>query len=96
MAKIGVQSEDIRQQSTNVNKGSAEVTDILTRLTGEIASLAGTWQGAASQAFQDRWQEWQNGATQVQQAMEHMGQFLAQAAEAYETTEDQLRAASSG
>lgn len=95
MAKIGVQSEDIRQQSANVNKGAAEVTDILGRLTGEITNLAGTWQGAASDAFQQRWTDWQNGAKQVQQAMEAMGQFLGQAAEAYESTEDQLRNAAS-
>lgn len=95
MATIGVQSEDIRQQSVDVKRSHAEVTQILAQRTAAIANLASTWQGAASDAFQARWQEWQNGAKQVEAAMEAMGQFLGQAAEAYESTEDQLRSAAS-
>jgi hypothetical protein len=47
----------------------------------------------ASAAFQTRWQEWQAGATQVQQAMDSMGIFLDEAARTYEETEEALRAA---
>ncbi|OLT14079.1 hypothetical protein BJF78_19920 [Pseudonocardia sp. CNS-139] len=93
MARIGVQSEDLRQQSTTVKTGAAEVNDTLGRLTGQIQTLAASWEGAASAAFQARWQEWQAGATQVQQAMDSMGIFLDEAARAYEETEDSLRAA---
>ena len=93
MARIGVQSEDLRQQATAVKAGAAEVSETLSRLTGQIQSQAATWEGAASAAFQTRWQEWQAGATQVQQAMDSMGIFLDEAARAYEETEDSLRAA---
>lgn len=95
MAKIGVQSEDLRQLSTTVRTGSGEVNDLLSRMTGQLQQLASTWEGAASEAFQTRWQDWQTGATQVQQAMEAMGVFLEQAAQSYETTEEELRAAAS-
>ena len=93
MARIGVQSDELRQQATTVKAGAAEVNDILARLTGQIQTLASTWEGAASAAFQTRWQEWQTGATQVQQAMDSMGIFLDEAARTYEETEDSLRAA---
>jgi 6 kDa early secretory antigenic target len=93
MARIGVQSEELRQHATTVKAGAAEVNDILGRLTGQIQSLASTWEGAASAAFQTRWQEWQAGATQVQQAMDSMGIFLDEAARTYEETEEALRAA---
>jgi WXG100 family type VII secretion target len=93
MARIGVQSEELRQQATTVKTGAAEVNDILGRLTGQIQALASTWEGAASAAFQTRWQEWQAGATQVQQAMDGMGIFLDEAARTYEETEESLRAA---
>ena len=73
--------------------GAAEVNDILGRLTGQIQTLASSWEGAASAAFQARWQEWQAGAAQVQQAMDGMGIFLEQAAVTYEETEESLRAA---
>jgi WXG100 family type VII secretion target len=89
MARIGVQSEDLRQQASTVKAGAAEVNDIL----GQIQTLASTWEGAASAAFQTRWQEWQAGAAQVQQAMDGMGIFLDEAARAYEETEESLRAA---
>lgn len=93
MAAITVQSEDLRDQAGRVAQGSTEVTDVLSRLTGEISALAAGWQGAASEAFQSRWAEWQAGAQQVQQAMDGMGQFLQQAAASYEATEDELRSA---
>jgi 6 kDa early secretory antigenic target len=93
MARIGVQSEELRQQASAVKAGAVEANEILARLTGQIQSLASSWDSAASAAFQTRWQEWQNGATQVQQAMDSMGIFLEEAARTYEETEDALRAA---
>ncbi len=96
MNKLTVQSDDLRHQSTNVVKGAADVNSILSQLTGQIANLAAQWEGGASQAFQSRWQEWQQGARQVHDAMEHMGQFLQQAAEAYEQTEANIQQHAAG
>ena len=93
MPKLAVQSEDLRAQSGAVKSGANEVNDILSRLTQQISDLAAAWEGGASQAFQDRWREWQNGAQNVQQAMDDMGEFLRQAAEAYEETENSLKSA---
>ena len=93
MARIGVQSEELRQQAGTVKVGASEVSEILSRLTGQIQTLASSWEGAASAAFQARWQEWQAGAAQVQQAMDGMGIFLDEAARTYEETEEALRAA---
>lgn len=93
MARITVTSEDLHQQSSRVATGAQEVDAILSRLTGEIQNLASSWAGGASEAFQSRWQEWQTGAQQVREAMEGMGVFLAEAARAYEETEEQLRSA---
>lgn len=93
MAQLAVQSEDLRSQSGAVKNGSAEVTDILGRLTAQIADLASRWEGGASQAFQSRWDEWKTGAQNVQQAMDDMGVFLEQAAHAYEETEANLQQA---
>ena len=96
MAKLAVQSEDLRTQSAAVKSGAADVNDVLGRLTAQIADLAARWEGGASQAFQARWQDWQTGAQSVQQAMDAMGIFLEQAAGAYEETEETLRSAASG
>jgi WXG100 family type VII secretion target len=85
--RLTVDSSDLRAQSGQVRAGASDVSETLTRLTGQIADLAGRWEGSASQAFQARWQEWQTGAQAVQQAMENMGVFLEQAAQAYEETE---------
>lgn len=93
MARIGVQSEELSAQSARVGNGYTQVSDVLTQLTGEITSLAGSWQGAASEAFQSRWAEWQAGSQQILLSMEAMGAFLQQAAAQYETTEEELRSA---
>lgn len=93
MAQLTVQSEDLRTQSAAVQSGAAEVNETLSRLTSQIADLASRWQGGASQAFQSRWQEWQAGAKNIQQAMDDMGRFLGTAAETYEQTEAGLQQA---
>jgi WXG100 family type VII secretion target len=93
MAQLTVTFQDLRDQSSNVQQGAADVNETLTRLTGQIADLAGRWEGGASQAFQDRWQEWQNGAKAIQQAMDDMGRFLGTAADTYEQTEQGLQQA---
>jgi WXG100 family type VII secretion target len=94
--KLAVQSEDLRSQSAEVKHGASDVHDTLSRLTSQIADLASRWEGGASQAFQNRWTDWQQGATQVQEAMDAMGEFLAKAAEAYEDTEESLKSAAGG
>lgn len=96
MATIDVTSEDLHQQAVQVHTGAARVNEILSQLTGQIQDLAGKWQSSSSEAFQGRWQEWHQGATQIHQAMEDMGNFLQQAAQTYEETEDHLRASASG
>ena len=93
MQKLTVQSEDLSHQSTEVHQGAEHVNDILTRLGGQISQLAGNWAGGASDAFHHRWEEWQNGARDIQRAMDDMAQFLKNAADAYEQTEEQIRSA---
>ena len=96
MAQLTVQSEDLRAQSGYVKSGAADVNETLGRLTAQIEDLASRWEGGASQAFQARWNDWQTGARSVQHAMDAMGVFLEQAAQAYEDTEDNLKSAASG
>lgn len=93
MAQLTVRSEDLHAQSTAVIKGAADVNQTLSQLTSQIADLASRWQGGASQAFQTRWQEWQTGAKNIQQAMDDMGRFLGTAAQTYEQTEAGLQQA---
>lgn len=95
MNKLTVQSEDLHDQSNNIAKGAADVNGVLAQLTSQIANLAAQWEGGASQAFQSRWQDWQNSARQVHDAMENMGQFLGQAAQSYEQTEAGIQSAAS-
>ena len=93
MQKLTVQSEDLKSQSDQVQNGAQHVEDILARLGNEIQQLAANWAGGASDAFHDRWEEWDRGARNVQQAMQDMAQFLKHAAETYEQTEENIRSA---
>lgn len=91
--RITVTSEDLTAQCNQVGRGADEVGAILDRLTQEISNLASSWEGAASSAFQQRWQEWQAGARQITDAMIAMGGFLGEAAMAYEENEQRLSSA---
>ena len=93
MQKLTVQSEDLKSQSDQVQHGSQQVEDIVGRLGSQIQQLAANWAGGASDAFHQRWEEWQQGARDIQQAMDDMSQFLRNAADAYEQTEEQIKSA---
>ena len=93
MQKLTVQSDDLEHQSTEVQRGAEQVNETLTRLGNQITQLASNWGGGASDAFRDRWDEWQKGARDVQQAMDDMAKFLHNAADTYAQTEDQIKSA---
>lgn len=93
MASIKVTSEELRSQGVRVSTGADDVNTLLTRLQGEVSDLAGRWEGAASGAFQDRFNTWQTSAQGVQRAMTDIATFLSQAADAYEQAEETIRQA---
>lgn len=93
MASIKVTSEELRSEGVRISNGAEDVNTLLAKLQAEVSDLAGRWEGAASGAFQDRFNAWQKGAREVHQAMTDIAAFLGQAADAYEQAEETIRQA---
>jgi WXG100 family type VII secretion target len=94
---IKVTSEELHTLSGNVQTGSAQIQDQLTRMQGEVSGvLGGDWQGSASGQFHALWEEWQRSAAGLRDALDGISRLLGSAATQYQLTEDGIRATMAG
>lgn len=90
MVQLRVQTEDLHQMASTVQRDAAEAEAILTKLNGDAQALAGTWQGPASQAFHHSFAQWQQQWHNVKTLLENLGQSLNAAGTNYEDVESQI------
>lgn len=91
MSQIKVTSEELLSTAQSLSTGAQNVADELAGLRAKVDALVGAeWSGAASASFHELYQEWQNGARQVQEALLGISEMLAGAGRTYQQTEDQL------
>ena len=79
-----------------VSSGKADITQQLNGLKSAIDNLGGSWQGAASSAYNQLYQQWNTSATSLFESLEGIATMLKQAATTYEQTEMQLKSGFSG
>lgn len=91
MGMLKVTSEDLHQVSQSLRSGADQVQAQLTALRRQVEPLTTEWEGAASGSFQELWQEWHNGAAQVQQALTGIATLLTHAAVTYQNAETSIR-----
>jgi len=92
MSLIKVTAEDLQTLSANVTSGSESIQDQLSQLQGQVSSVVGgDWMGAASGAFNQRYEEWNRSAAGLKDALDGIAQLLAHAGVQYQQTEDAIR-----
>jgi WXG100 family type VII secretion target len=87
---IAVNSEVLRRQSSSVTVAAGDIGHDIQSITGQVQNLTADWRGASSDAFQNMWHEWQQGAHQLLTAMEGIGHYLEQAAQTFEDAEQSV------
>ncbi len=93
MSTIKVTSEQLESTASSLASGEQEISGKLGQLHSMVQALVDAdWQGCASNSFQELWQQWHSGATQIQQALLGISQMLGQAGQVYQQTEDKLAA----
>ena len=93
MPAIKVTSEQLQSVSSQLQRGSEDVSQQLGSMESQVKGLVDAeWQGAASDAFRDLYDKWHRGARDVKEALDGISTMLAQAARTYQDTEDQLAA----
>jgi WXG100 family type VII secretion target len=92
MALIKVTSEDLASVAAQLNRGSEDIDAELTRMRALVQSLvASDWQGAASSAFDQLYQQWNTSAANLREALDGISRLVANAATAYANTEQQIQ-----
>jgi len=88
---IKVTSDDLMTMSSSLQSGASDIDSRLKGMQGQVQSLIESgWQGAASAQFGSLYQEWNQGAAQLNQALEGISKLLANAATTYSQTEQAI------
>ena len=91
MPAINVTSEQLQSVSSQLQRGSDDVSQQLSAMEAQVKALVDAdWTGAASDSFRSLWDQWHTGAAQVREALDGISQMLGQAARTYADTESQL------
>ena len=93
MNGIKVTPEQLNALSAQVSRGASEIEGQLRVLSGTVAPLVGgDWGGQASQRFVALWEQWQQSARGLQQALDGISALMGQAGTAYASAESQIAA----
>ena len=88
---IKVTSGDLHSVSGQLSSGSSDIESRLSTLHAQVQGLVDNgWQGSASGAFGDLYQQWHTSAGQLKHALDGISRQLSSAATTYEQTEAQL------
>jgi WXG100 family type VII secretion target len=90
MAVIKVTSEDLHTTSASLKQAAEQINSTSEQAKSQVMALQGIWEGTASSAFDEAFQQWTSGAQQVDQALARISELLNNAAQSYETTEQSI------
>ncbi|MBC7372522.1 MAG: WXG100 family type VII secretion target, partial [Frankiales bacterium] len=77
MNGIKVTPEQLNALSAQVSRGAGEIEGQLRILSGTVAPLVGgDWGGQASQRFNALWEQWQQSARGLQQALDGISALM--------------------
>ena len=88
---IKVTSDDLMTVSGSLQSGGGDIDSRLKSMQGQVQSLIESgWQGAASARFGGLFQEWKQGAAQLNTALEGISKLLTSAATTYAEAEQAI------
>jgi WXG100 family type VII secretion target len=88
---IKVTPEQLMTMSGNVQRGSADIDSTLQSLKSQIMPLLGSdWAGQASAQFQALFDQWQQNARGLNEALAGISQLLGNASTSYAQAEQQI------
>jgi WXG100 family type VII secretion target len=90
MAMIKVTSDQLASLAASLKGGNEQVQQQLASMRSQVAPVAADWQGAAAGNFQQLWQEWDQGAKQIQEALDGIAMLLQKAAQTYDAAESSI------
>ncbi|MFC5286105.1 WXG100 family type VII secretion target [Actinokineospora guangxiensis] len=84
---IKVNFAEVANASQSINSTSATLEGLLGELKSRLAPLAANYEGAASEAWNQKQREWDQAYDSLKQVLSSIGAAVGQAGENYEATE---------
>lgn len=88
MSQFTTTTEEMAQAARHVQTVNEAVQGDLAALRGQLAPLAGAWQGAAATEFARLMSRWDTSASNLNQALRVIGESIQGSAREYQAQED--------
>jgi len=89
MTQYNVDAAQIAQGAKRATASGETIRAEVAALVGHLTALESSWQGGAANAFVGVLDQWRGAQAQVETALNSMGIALGQAAQEYESAENQ-------
>lgn len=96
MSEILLRADEARDLAGEMKQAAGDATDRFESMRGRLNSLSDSFRGQAATAFDSRYEEWDQGARQVVEALTGLSEWLNQAAETIEGVDTDLAGGLSG
>ena len=90
MAEIKLRADEARGMADHVQRESAAATDQVAKLKSYLSNLSSSFTGQTQVAFEAKFDQWANGAHQMMEGLDGLGQFLRSAADTIEQTDREI------
>lgn len=88
--EILLRAEDARSAADAVKNAAQDALDQFNSLKARLAPLGDSFRGRTADKWDEKYSEWDTSAKDLMDALDGLGQFLSQAADAIEQTDSDL------
>lgn len=90
MSEIKLRADEARDMAQHVRDEANEAKDQMEGLRSYLSNLSDSFTGQTATAFDATFNDWKQGADQMLDGLEQLGQFLSDAATTIEDTDQQI------
>jgi len=90
MSEMKLRADEARESANHVKTEAGAIKDQIQSLRDYLGNLSDSFTGQAATAFDSTFVDWKQGADQMMDGLDGLGEFLSQAATAIEETDAQI------
>jgi len=88
MGELRVEPAVLSATCQSLSGAADHLLSRLKSLDGSVTDMAARWHGLSGGAYGDAWQQWHDGADEVERALSIMAKLLGEAARGFESKEE--------
>ncbi|MCX7572110.1 WXG100 family type VII secretion target [Tumebacillus sp. DT12] len=87
---IKVTPQDLRETAQQLQNGSQQINSTLATLKGRVDALQSIWQGQAHTQYNEYYQQWNQAAIKLNEALNNLSQLTTTAANQFEEADQNI------